>query len=154
MTPSGDTDGTPSGSWSCGWETDHAGLIGCQQQREPYPKVECRERQLPQGTVAITSAERLDPERHGARLVGRAPGRERDRKTLAAEAEATAVRRPFSRALNILNEQEERRALALGRMCTALPEDGVRAGWGGRSWRSARGRLYQWGQMSKVSSYH
>ena len=47
--------------WSRGWETDHAGLIGCQQQREPYPEVECRERQLPQGTVATTSTERLDP---------------------------------------------------------------------------------------------
>ena len=55
-TPSGPIVGTHSGSWSRGWETDHAGQTA--RQRGPCPEAECRRN-------ATAKAE------HGGRYLGR-----------------------------------------------------------------------------------
>ena len=53
--------------------------------------------------------------------------RKRARQKDPSRAAALAARHPFGRALDILKEQEERRALKLGRPRTAS-RDGVTAG--------------------------
>lgn len=107
---SGPSDGTPSSSWMRGWVRDYIGPVGYQQL---FPAAECR----------LNATAKAGPGHDGCYLGRSEAGRERKRARHGAEA--IAARHPYSRALDIFNEQEECQALARRRSTRNVSRNGV-----------------------------